>query len=422
MINDLKKYFSFILKNEAGRASKNKIILISLIIPALFLLNKLFLVRFADSNNFLINSALSNLLFIKGISPYSKDIAAILENYFSTRGANVLTEEVIFQLPVYQLILYLPFSFIRELDWSLSLWLTANQCIYLLCLVNCIKIFGWEPNKKFLLIIVGGGLLVFFGVSNFLAANTSIFQFYFFILGLSFAFSDKHILAGLMLGLATIDPFNFFIPLIIVIGFLINRKQFEPIVWFIISIVLLSLAGIIFDSGWILKFFRNIFLEGSFFPFIDYNHALLNWIPRLSSVGLVTFIPIMLMSWLFLEFSRLPKQSSKHLYWMLSLAACINPFIIMRETNYSSILFILPIIFLVYLWENHSTGLINKVIYGILGMIAVLLPLAALLFPVSFQSISNFHSINLINSLIILAMLYWIRWWVVIPYDYLTHK
>ena len=122
---------------------------------------------------------------------------------------------------------------------------------------------------------MGGGLFGFFGVSNFLAANTSIFQFYFFILGLSFAFSDKHILAGLLLGLATIDPFNFFLPLIIVIGFLISRKQFEPIVWFVISIVLLSLAGIIFDSGWILKFLRNIFLEGSFFPFIDYNHALI---------------------------------------------------------------------------------------------------------------------------------------------------
>jgi len=269
---------------------------------------------------------------------------------------------------------------------------------------------------------LGGGLLGYFGVSNFLAANTSIIQFYFFILGLSFAFSDNHVLAGLLLGLATIDPFNFFLPLLIVIGFLISRKQFEPIVWFVISLVLLSLAGIIFDSGWILKFLRNIFLEGSFFPFIDYNHALLNWLPRLSSIGMVNFIPILLMIWLFLEFSRLPKQSSKHLYWMISLAACINPFIIMRETNYSSILYILPIIFLVYLWENHSTGLINKVIYGILGIITVLLPLAAVIYPVTFQLISNFHSINLINSLVILAMLYWTRWWVVIPYDYLTHE
>jgi len=422
MISDLKKYFSFLLKNEAGRASKNIVIVILLVIPALVLLNRLFLVNLADSNSFLIDSALSNLLFIKGISPYSKDIASILENYFSTRGASAISQGAIFQLPIYHLILYLPFSFIGDLNWSFSLWLTVNQCIFLLCLINCIKIFNREKNNKFLWVILSGGLLGYFFVSNFLAANTAIIQLYFFILGLGFISSDKHILAGLLLGLATIDPFNYFLPLLIVIGYLLSRKQLEPIVWFVISIVLLSLAGIIFDSGWILKFLRNIFLEGSFFPFIDYNHALLNWIPKLSSGGLVNFIPLILILWLFLEFSRLPKQSSDQMYWILGLAACINPFIIMRESNYSSILFVLPIIFIVYLWESHSSGLINKVIYGILGFIAVILPFAALIFPQYFRFIGNFHSINLINSIIIIVILYWIRWWVVIPYDYLTHK
>jgi hypothetical protein len=169
----------------------------------------------------------------------------------------------------------------------------------------------------------------------------------------------------------------------------------EPVAWFTISIVLLSLLGIIFDSGWILKFLRNNFLEGSFFPFIDYSSAFLNW---------------------------MPKQTENQLFWILSLAACINPFVIMRENNYASILLVLPIIFLVYLWENHSSGSINKVIYGILALIAVIFPLATLVFPQSFQLIGNFHSINLINSLIFTLMLYWIRWWVVIPYDYLTHK
>jgi hypothetical protein len=128
------------------------------------------------------------------------------------------------------------------------------------------------------------------------------------------------------------------------------------------------------------------------------------------------------MIWLYLEFSRLPKQGSSHLFWMLSLTACINPFIIMRETNYSSVLYLLPVIFIVYLWEYHSSGILNKVIYGILGVLVVALPLAALLFPGQFKYVSNFHTINLINSLVMIIILYWIRWWVVIPYDYLTNK
>ena len=422
MITDLKKYFSYLINNEEGRSSRNKLILRLLIVLVLFIINKTFLVKFADSENFLINSALSNLLFIKGFSPYSKDISSVLDNYFSTRGALVSSGAVIFQLPIYQLIFYLPFSFISDLKWALSLWLTINQCIYLLCIENCIKMFNWKPKKWLNAIILIGGLFAFFGIYNFLALNTSVFQFYFFILALSFIFSEKYLPAGLLLGLATIDPFNFFLPLIIVFGFLINRRQPEPAVWAVISIILLSLVGIIFDSGWILKFLRNIFLEGSFFPFIDYNHAVLNWIPKISFGGVLNFIPIILLIWLFIEFSRLPKQSSNQLFWMLSLAACINPFIIMRETNYSSIFYILPIFFIVYEWENHSSGLINKVIYGILGFLSIVLPLAGLLYPESFRLINNYHSINLINSLVIIVLLYWIRWWVVIPYDYLSNK
>lgn len=422
MFNDVKKYFSYIFKNEEGKGTKNKIFFVLIIFSALFLINKYFLFKISDRENFQIYTALSDLLFFKGISPYSKDISSILENYFSTRGAFLNSHQIIFLLPIYHLIFYLPFTFIPDINWSLSLWLTINQCIFLLCIVNCLKILKWEPKGWSMKIILGVSLITYFGITNFLAANTSIFQLFFLVLSLKTLFSEKYIFAGLLLGLATVDPFNFLLPFFIIMAFIFSLKQLEPVVWTFISVVLLSLGGIIFDSGWILKFLRNIFLEGSFFPFIDYNHALLNWISKLSPGGIINFIPIILLILLFIEFFRLPKQSTNHLFWMLSFASCINPFFIMRETNYSSILYVLPIIFIVYLWENHSAGLINKVIYGIIGITAVVLPMAALLFPGSFRFLSNFHSINLINSFFLIIVLYWTRWWVVIPYDYLENK
>ena len=422
MLNDIKKYYSFLIKNEEGRGTKNKIFLILIIILALFLINKLFLVNYANSEYFQIYSALSKLLFFKGISPYSKDISSILVNYFSTQGEFLSFNKIIFQLPIYQLIFYLPFSLIPSLNWSFLLWLTINQSIFLLCIVNCIKILKWEPNKWTMLIILGVGLITFFGISNFLAANTSIIQLFFLIMGLKAYFSERYVIAGLLIGLASIDPFNFFIPLFSIIFFLLSRKHFEPIFWSIISIVLLSLGGIVFDSGWILKYFRNIILEGSFFPFIDYNNALLNWISKLTFGSLVNFVPILLLIWILIEYSRLPKQNSNQLFWILSLIICINPFIAMRETNYCSVLYILPLIFIIYLWENRSTGMLKKVIYGIVCFTAVVLPMAVLLFPGTFMFLLNFHSINLINSIILLIVLYWIRWWVVTPYDYLIIK
>ena len=134
MLNDIKKYYSFLIKNEEGRGTKNKIFLILIIILALFLINKFFLVNYANSEYFQIYSALSKLLFFKGISPYSKDISSILVNYFSTQGEFLSFNKIIFQLPIYQLIFYLPFSFIPSLNWSFLLWLTINQSIFLLCI------------------------------------------------------------------------------------------------------------------------------------------------------------------------------------------------------------------------------------------------------------------------------------------------
>jgi hypothetical protein len=103
----------------------------------------------------------------------------------------------------------------------------------------------------------------------------------------------------------------------------------------------------------------------------------------------------------------------------LSLAICINPFIIMRENNYASVLYLLVFTFILFLWATRSTGLINKIIYSILLIISVLLPILGFVYPSYFKFLSDFQSINFINSVILLLMLYWVRWWVVKPYDYL---
>jgi len=422
MLSDIRKYFNYLSSNKEGKQTKNKLIIYFVIVLSLLLLNKLLLTKFANSEYFQIHSALSNLIFFKGISPYSKDISSILTSYFSNRGVTIDTSNFIFQLPIYNLIFYLPFSMFSDLNWSLPLWLTVNQCLFLLCIEKSINLLKWNPKILFKISLFGIGLLSFFGISNYLSANTSIIQLFFLILSLKFLFSDKMVTAGLLLGLSTIDPFNFFIILVLIVAYLVSIKQFKCLLWLFISIILLSLTGLIYDSGWVLKMLRNIFLESTFYPFIDYNHALLNWTSKLTFGVLINFVPVLLLIWIFLEYSRLPKQNSNQLLWFLGLTSCINPFVIMRETNYSSVLYLLPVIFIVYLWENHSAGIINKVVYGILFLSIAAIPLVSILTPNVFSFFKNFYSINLINSILIIFVLYWIRWWVVNPYDYLINR
>ncbi len=188
MLKDLKKFITYLSDNEEGKDTKNKIYFFLIIILALLIINKFFLIKFSDSGNFKIQSALSNLFFLKGISPYSKDIESVMANYFSTRGVSFQTNNFIFQLPIYQLIFYLPFSLIPDNNWSLSIWLTLNQFLLLLCIENCFKLLNWDPKYFIKIGLMGIGLIAFFGISNIFDVNASIIQLLFVIMGLKYLF------------------------------------------------------------------------------------------------------------------------------------------------------------------------------------------------------------------------------------------
>jgi hypothetical protein len=422
MLNDIKKYISYLTDNNEGKESRKRGILIFFLVICLFLFNYFYLSRFADRFNFQVQSALSQLVFFKGISPYSQNISSTLANYFSAHSWIFKTFSNLFQLPIYQLIFFLPFSIIPDQTWSFSIWLTINQCLLLLSIEIFTQIFMWKPKNWIKTALMASALITFFGISNIFEVNTSVIQIFFLVIGLKSFFSENYIVAGLSLGIASVDPYNFFVPIIVILAFVISNKQFELLLWFIISTAMLSLTGSIFDSEWILKMVKNLLLRGSFYPFIDYNHALLNWILKLTPGDLINFVPILLLIWIFVEYSRIPKQNPNQLIWLLCLVSCINPFIIMRETNYAAVLYLIPLIFIIYLWNFHSSGLINKVLYGILFFTSVVIPTVILLFPGYFRFLANFHSINLINSILMIIILYWVRWWVVKPYDYLIHN
>jgi hypothetical protein len=422
MLNDIKKYFSYLSNKVEGKESRKKWIQIFILVIGLFLFNYYYFGGIANRYNFQVQTALSQLLFFKGISPYSQNISSILANYFSTHAWIYKPYNTLFQLPIYQLVFYLPFSTIKDQTWAFSIWLTVNQCVFLLSIEIFTQLLMWKPKDWIKVVIMGSCLISFFCISNILEGNSSLIQLFFLVFGLKSYFSDKYIVAGICIGIASLDPYNFFIPLIAILAFVVGNKQYEIFLWFIISIIMLSITGLIFDSGWILKMAKNILLKGSFFPFIDYNHALLNWISKLTPGDFINFIPILLFIWIFIEYSRIQKQNPNQLIWLLCLVSCINPFVIMRETNYAAVLYIFPLIFIIYLWNFHSGGLINNVVYGILFLTAVVIPIANLLYPGYLKLFGNFHSIDLMNSILMILILYWVRWWVIKPFDYLIHN
>lgn len=416
-MNNIIKYIKLLINSNEGKGFKNLAIKLLVFIIPLFFLNYFFVSKIASFENYQIHSALSNIFFFNGISPYSSNIPSVLDNYFSTRNVIIQTSAFYYQLPIYHLFLYLPFSLIPDPKLQISVWLTINELLYAFCILNLAGIFGWCPKFGIKILLIGAGLITYFAFSNILSTNTAIIQLFFLVTGIKELKSGRYVYSGFLLGLSTVDPYNFFLPLVIFFLFLLNKKEFNTIIWTSIAIVLFSLVGIIFDSGWILKMIKNIISNSSFYPFISYGLALKNWVPDMVSGEIVNIIPIIIIIWVILEFSRIPKQSIENLIWIMSLVICLNPIIIMRNSNYASILFTIPIVFIIFLWEKHSSGLINKAIYILLFSITVAIPVIKTFVIEKNWITSRFYTIDLITSLILILLIYWIRWWIVRPYD-----
>ena len=70
------------------------------------------------------------------------------------------------------------------------------------------------------------------------------------------------------------NPFELFIPLAIIVA--LNFYNGRGLVngWILISIALLSLIFVVFDSRWLLEMVKTLFLKPEIYPFIGFSPVL----------------------------------------------------------------------------------------------------------------------------------------------------
>lgn len=413
MFEDISRVLKKLIDSEKGKIYRNLFLFGLALLLFLTVLNRYLIVDLIDLQFFLTRTVLARLLFFNGISPYSSDIQAILSNYFSSSGLQVSIQGFHFRDPIYQLFFFFPFTIINDPTWASSLWLTINQFLVFVILEAIYSLFDWKPSWKFRLMNAGITFTSFLGFAYFKYPDFSIVQMAIFLMALNLKKRNKFVSSGLFLGLATLNGFVSILPLIFVIAFLVSENNRSIIVWSFISIVLLSLAGFIFDNNWLLKIMRNLFLEAGRFPFINYNNGLINQFGETSLPQVLNFIPLVLAIWLILEWIRMPKKSNFHLYWLISFGICLNPILAINEKFQPSFQMLLVYLFIIFLWLFRSGGKVKYYLLGIFLLLIVILPFLDFLFPERMNFFNNSIEFNLLNILLTVLMLYWVRWWII---------
>jgi len=419
MINEIKRFFRFLFEEEMGRKIIFRILFGAGLIAALLFFNKLILIKWVEKEYFSTHWALSRLAFREGVNPYQDDITSLISNSFPDVFPSNSTDNFLFQLPIFQLFLFYPMTFIRDFDWALTIWLTINQLLIMVNMLLLFRIFSIGQPKIFLAACTGFSFLFFSNFQNLLQGNIAIIHLSLLLLSIYYYKKNKLVAAGILLGLTGIEPFHFIVAGGFFILLMFYERKKSAVFWTIISVALLTISGIIFHSSWVLQFARNILSERSFFPLISYSSALLRkWDLAIQGVLLVNTIPVFLLLWMFYEFLRTPKNTQMQKWWLLGLGFIMNSLILMRRDSYTEILFLPVYMFIITLWIKRSKGIFNWIVITISILLSTLLPLLNYLaVKVYDKSLLTGQLIYFWNISYLLIMLYWVRLWILKDYS-----
>ena len=414
MLDEVKKITKYLKTNQGILQLRNRILLILAVFLILLAVNRFIFINFTDKGEFYLAITRTKIAFAGNVSVY--DIHLQLDSVeLAKHGIDPINNVDPFLLPLYALVFYYPFMLITNFEWSLALWMTINQVLVYFIIFKFLKVINWKINDKNKWIITLISLLAYFVLDNIFLVDLSIIQTMLIVYALDKIKTRDYIFAGILLGIASFDPYQFFIPLLII--FLLNIRGMRGIVngWNIISIVLMSLLLIIFDMRWFLEMIKALVVNPIIFPFTSYGNYVSSAFPNIRPAFLGV-IPIMVFIWLAIEWMRTPKENFIQELWIISLGFVLNAFLHMWVSPYSTFPYLLVFIYTISLWFNRATKKFKYFALGLNAILFLVLPLGNMIVNQAIIDTSSSYLYNILASIVLLLSLYWVRLWIANPY------
>ena len=414
MLEEVKKATKDLKTNKGIIQLRNQILLILLLFIILLAANRLFFIKYADQGEYYLAITRTKIAFAGNISVYTVDLP-LDSDELAKLNIDSLDEIEPFYLPLFALVFYYPFTLISNFDWSFALWITTNQILVYFVINKFLKVINWKIKDKYRYIISLIFLLAYFIFDNVFLGNLSIIQTLLIVYALDKIKTKEYILSGILLGIASINPYQFFIPLIII--FILNMQAKRGIInlWAIITVILMSLMLVIFDMKWGLELLKLMAIKPAIFPFTSYGNYLSPAFPN-TQTAFLGIIPIIVFIWLSIEWLRTPKENYFQELWIICLSFTLNAIIHLWVNQYSTIAYMLVFIYTISLWYERATKKFRYFTFGLYAVLFIILPIGKM---ITNQALLDTHSTYLYNILAAMALLlnlYWVRLWIANPY------
>ncbi len=348
-----------------------------------------------------------------GTDPYSEQVTSQIRAEVPKEDAFVVDRFPKYTSPLYSGVVMFPFALIEDKTLAHGLWMTAQLIAVLLMTIIGLRITGWRPTWYIFFIFL---LFTIFGYSiviPWLDGGLPIWAAFFLLLAMVMINANRNEVAGVFLALATVQPQMVILPVIFTLMWVISKKKNVLILWFFITLILLSVIALLLVPGWVLEYIRLIYNFSNNYPAGSPGIFFSSSFPGLGK-QLGWFISGMAIIILAVEWFLTLRKDFRWYVWTACLTMVISQWIGIPAIPGNFVALIIPLILIsTMLTERWSRGGQWAVIF----VASILFLWEWALFYLDLTSSQPGVQLNLIFPLplILLLGLYWVRWWAIKP-------
>ncbi len=391
------------------------IILLFIVIIGLFgYTNFQFTKSSPGGNDFLVHWVGTQKFVLEGVSPYSDKVALEIQRLVYGRPALEGEHELRVAYPFYSILLFLPFSLIRNFEIARAFWMTFLELLLMFSTIIAIKLVKWKIKPLFTFLIIAFSLFWYHGLRSIINGN-AVVVILFLVIVCIYAISRKQDeLAGISLALSTIKPqvaFAFII--FVIIWAIVNNKQ-KILFWFFGTLISIVLLGLFLLPTWPLEFLREVMRYPGYNPPGTPATALAELMPgagyRLGLLISAISGLVLLAEWFFGRHSEELK-----FFWLASLTLVLGQWINI-QTDPGNFLIMFPACIIIFRmlddrWRKNG-------LWIIMGYLLVVFFVPWLFFiktlDFGYQPVQS-PIMFFPTPVLLLVGLYWVRWWVKNP-------
>lgn len=347
---------------------------------------------------------------IRPAGPYSTEVAQRTQEIVYGRRAFALEYGYVLNDPFFILLLYIPLALIDDFVLARGIWMVLAEIALVATVVLAVNLSEWEPPRWVYALLLGLGLVHYFGLSALVTASPTILLGFLY-LGILLAlrsFSEE--LAGALLALVAYqwEVGGLFFLFILFLVFVHRR-------WAVLAglgmalFVLLSVSFLI-DANWGLPYIRAVLSDWYRGSSLTLGAVLSRWFPEVT-LPLGTIVAAVFGILLFSEWVSSVYGHPRRIVWTASLSLAVTPLIGFPIFPANHVVLLLPwILVLALVWERWPRYRVLRLM--LLLMIVLLVPFAMYARVVSVYDPLVNDLIAVLPPIAAILGLYWMRWWV----------